>query len=178
MEGRMVYVLLAAAVAFSLLARFHESFPGDVPLLRWVQSWQHPVTTVFMEAVSLIGRAWFLFGLAGVVASALFVVHRRREGFAAVGTLAILGLNPLIQLLVDRPRPPTDLVGIASPLGGLGFLALDQKSFFGCGIHTSSSLMTTLWPSAIKESTCSWLNMVQIFGSVVLTNDTTMYLYK
>ena len=148
MKGRMVHVLLAAAVAISVLARFYESFPGDVPLLRWVQSWQRPVTTAFMEAMSLIGRSWALFGLAGVVTSALFVVHRRREGFAAMGTLAVLGLTPLLQLLVDRPRPPADLVGIAAPFGGFGFPSghgYQSLVLFGFLIYLVAIFVSRTW---------------------------------
>ena len=148
MKGWMVYALLAAAVALSLLARFHESFPGDVPLLRWVQSWEHPVTTAFMETTSLIGRSWAIFGLAGVVTSALFVVHRRREGLAAVATLAILALNPLLQLLVDRPRPPADLVGPAAHLGGHGFPsghAYHSLVLFGFLIYLATILISRTW---------------------------------
>jgi undecaprenyl-diphosphatase len=39
----------------------------------------------------------------------------------AAGTLGILLLTPLLQWLVNRPRPPADLVGLNVPFRGLGF---------------------------------------------------------
>jgi len=144
----MFYVLVAVAAAFSLLARFYEPFPGDVSLILWVQTWQHPVTTAFMEAVSLIGTSWLLIGLAGVAVPGLFLVHRRRESFAAVGTLGILALCPLLQLLVDRSRPPADLVGITDPLGGLSFPsghAYQSLVLFGFLIYLATIFVSRTW---------------------------------
>ena len=144
----MLYLLLAVTAAFSLLARFYEPFPGDVSLIRWVQSWQHPVTTAFMEAFSLLGRSWLMIGLAGVAVPGLFIVHRRRESFAAVGTLGILALCPLLQLLVDRSRPPADLVGITDPLGGLSFPsghAYQSLVLFGFLIYLATILVSRRW---------------------------------
>lgn len=121
MNGWGVYVLLTAAIVLSLLARFNERFPGDVALIQWVQSWRHPVTTAFMEALSLIGKSWIMIGLSGATVLGLFLAHRHRECLAAAGTLVILLLTPFLQLLVDRSRPPADLVGISDPFRGLGF---------------------------------------------------------
>jgi membrane-associated phospholipid phosphatase len=90
-SGLVVNVMLVAALIFSLLARFCETFPGDVSLIRWMQNWQHPTTTVFMEAVSQIGRPIVLLGLAGAAMLGLFLAKRRREGFVAVGLLNGLG---------------------------------------------------------------------------------------
>ena len=148
MKHWILYLLLAVATAFSLLARFFEPFPGDVSLIRWVQSWQNPTATAFMEAFSLIGKSWLIIGLAGVVASGLFLARRRREGLAALGVLALLSLTPLLQLLVDRPRPPADLVGVTNALGGLGFPsghAYQSLVLFGFLIYLVTVLVSRTW---------------------------------
>ncbi len=152
-NGWGVYVLLIAAVAFSLLARFNESFPGDVSLIRWMQTRQHPGTTAFMKAVSQIGKSLVLIGLAGAVALGLFVADRRRgrrsaECLAAAGVLVLLFLTPFLQILVDRSRPPADLVGIKNALGGFGFPSgHSYQSFvlFGFLIYLAGILISQTW---------------------------------
>lgn len=121
LKGWALTLLLGAAVAVSILAHFHEPFPGDTSLIQWVQSWRQPAVTTFMESVSLIGKSVVLIGLAALATLILLLTGRRREAIAATGTLVILLLTPLLQWLVNRPRPPADLVGLQSPFRGLGF---------------------------------------------------------
>lgn len=147
-EGVKLYILPTAAVALSLAARFYRSFPGDVALIQWVQTWRQPVTTTFMEALSLIGKSWLLIGMAGAVTAGLYVAHRRRAYTAAVGVLVILCLTPILQLLVDRPRPPADLVGLNDPLGGLGFPsghAYQSFVLFSFFFHLATILINRTW---------------------------------
>jgi undecaprenyl-diphosphatase len=110
-----LYLLLACAVALCLLARFHESFPGDEAVVHWVETWRHPTITDFMKAVSLIGDSWILVGIAGALAIGLLAVGRRREGLVSAGALGLLFLSPLLKWLIDRPRPPADLL-VTDPL--------------------------------------------------------------
>jgi undecaprenyl-diphosphatase len=148
LNGWGVYVLLTAAIVFALLARFYERFPGDVALIQWVQSWRRPVVTAFMEAFSLIGKSWILIGLAGATVLGLFLVHRRRECFAAVGVLVILLLTPFLQMLVDRSRPPADLVGINDPFRGFGFPsghAYQSFVLFSFLIYLTTVLISRTW---------------------------------
>lgn len=148
MKSRNLWLLLGVAAAFSLLARFYVPFPGDVPLILWSQSWQRPITTAFMEAVSVIGMGWLMFGLAGAVALALLALRRRWECQAAVGALVILSLSPLLKLLIDRPRPPADLVGLAHLPGGLGFPsghAFQSLVVFGILIYLASVFISRVW---------------------------------
>jgi undecaprenyl-diphosphatase len=147
--GRWIlYMLLAAAACIALFARFCNYFPGDQPLLEWFQTWRNPAVTGYMEAVSFIGRSWLIVGLAGLVVLGLFAFGRRREGFAATGIVAILLLSPLLKLLVDRPRPPLDLAGVANPLGGLGFPsghAFQSLVLFAFLIFLATILVRTTW---------------------------------
>jgi membrane-associated phospholipid phosphatase len=153
MNGRGLYVLLAAAVAFAILARFNESFPGDVSLIRWVRTRQYPVITAFMKAVSVIGKSWLLIGMAGATALGLFVAQRRRgerssEYLAAVGTLVIMVICPILQIPIDRSRPPADLVGLNDQIGGLSFPsghAYQSFVLFSFLIYLAAILISRTW---------------------------------
>ena len=148
-NGWGIYALLVAAATFSLLARFYEPLPGDVSVIQWVQSWRHPDTTALMEAVSLLGKSWLMIGLGAVVALGMYWANRRREFLAAAGTLGILILSPLLQLLVDRSRPPADLVGINAPFGGLSFPSghsYQSFVFYGFLIFLALVLVERTWP--------------------------------
>jgi undecaprenyl-diphosphatase len=148
MNDRMLYVLLLVALTFSFLAGFYEQFPGDVSIIQWMQTWHHTATTAFMEAASLAGSAWPVFALAGVVTLGLFIMRRRREGLVAAGAVAIMALNPLLKLLINRPRPPADLVGMAEPLGGFGFPsghAFQSLIIFGLLIYMASVHVSRMW---------------------------------
>jgi undecaprenyl-diphosphatase len=147
-DGWGVYVLLAAAAACSLLARFHEPLPGDVAVIRWVQTWRRPVVTTLMETVSLMGKSWLLIGLGAIAALGLYLAQRRREFTAAAGLLVLLVLSPILQLLVDRSRPPADLVGINAPFRGLSFPsghAYQSFLLFGFLIFLTTVLIDGTW---------------------------------
>jgi len=78
----------------------------------------------------------------------LFVARRRREGVAAAGVVILLLLTPLLQLLVDRPRPPIDLVGLTTPMGGRGFPSGHAyQSFVLCAflIYLAHRLIGRAW---------------------------------
>jgi undecaprenyl-diphosphatase len=121
MKRWWLYALAAVGVSLSLLARFYGTFPGEESLVRGVQNLQHPIATYFMEFITLFGTSYFLIVTAIVAVLALFALRRRREGFVALGILGLLLLSPLLKLIVDRPRPPLELVGLSEPFAGSGF---------------------------------------------------------
>ncbi len=123
-NGREGYVLLAAAIVIAILARFNESLPGDVSLIKWMQNRHRPAITSFMDGVSLLGRSPPLVGVVCATAISLFLVQQRRgrrttNYRTAVGVLVIMFFNPIIQIFVNRARPPASLV--REPLGGQSF---------------------------------------------------------
>lgn len=120
MRDWRLYLLLACAVALCVLARFYESFPGDERMIHWVETWRNPAITDCMKAVSFIGNSWILRGIAGALAIGLLAAGRRREGFVSAGVLALLFVSPLLQWLIDRPRPPADLL-VIDPLSTPSF---------------------------------------------------------
>jgi undecaprenyl-diphosphatase len=147
MNGREGYVLLVAAIALAILARFNESLPGDVSMIKWMQNRHRPAITSFMEAVSLIGRSPPLVGLVSATALAMFLVQRQRgrrlvNYRTAVGVLVIMFFNPIIQIFVNRSRPPADLV--SEPLGGQSFPsghAYEAVVVFGFFIYLAATFI-------------------------------------
>lgn len=116
-----IVFLIMASVGFSVPAFIYDRYPGDLGFIWAVQAWQHPVTTAFLATVSFIGKGWPMLGLAGSAVLCFGLVRRWRECCAFAVALAIMGLNPLLKLLVDRARPPADLVYTYDSFGGLGY---------------------------------------------------------
>ncbi len=147
-NGWWLYVMLVAGAALSLLARFYEPFPGDIPLILWVRSLQHPVTTDFMRTASLIGGPFPLIALAIAAAALLLLTNRRRECCALVCAVALPVLAPILKVLVDRPRPPADLLGSSYGFRGLGFPsghAFQSLVLFGFLFHLATVLISRKW---------------------------------
>jgi undecaprenyl-diphosphatase len=101
-----------------------------------------------MKALAQIGRPGSLIGLAGVVVAGLFLVRRRRECIAAAGALVMLILTPILQMLVNRSRPPADLLGIGDPFTGFSFPSghtFQTFVLFGFLIYLATVLISRMW---------------------------------
>ena len=162
MRRRTFYLVLlpAVAVASAIGARFLHAYPGDVLISQWVQSWQRPGVTAFMEAVSEVGRSALLFGLAITVTVLLFARRRNREGLVGAGAVVLLALVPLLQRLVDRPRPSAGLVGLDQPLSGLGFPsghAYQAIVLFGALIYLATTLIGRTWLRRLTQVSLTFL---------------------
>lgn len=117
----ILYLFLIAAITISLLAWFCDKLPGDEAVMKWVQTCDDSVFVDCSETISLFGQSWLLISLAGFVAIGLFIIKRPREGFVAVGALILKLVAPLMKDLIDRPRPPADMVMAADSFGEAGF---------------------------------------------------------
>ena len=162
MKWWIFYLVLlpAVAAAFGIGARFLDTYPGDLRISEWVQSWQIAGVAGFMEAVSEVGRSAFLFGLAISVTALLFALRRTREGRLSAGAVVLLALVPVLQLLVDRPRPAADLVGLDQPLSGLGFPsghAYQTMVLFGALIYLATTLIGRTWLRWLAQGSLSFL---------------------
>jgi undecaprenyl-diphosphatase len=111
--------LLAATIALTALAAGHDRLPGDLSIMEWAQGQPTPG-----ETVSDINRAVTtteaVIATGAVVAVLLWLGGRRREALLLALGLAVLPfLQSGVKELVDRPRPPADLVehraGFSSP---------------------------------------------------------------
>lgn len=121
MRTWILYLFLVLAVITSLFARFYGNFVGDVFLIEWMQDHQNSALTDAMEAVSLVGKSEIMLTLAAVLAGSMIALRRYREGYTATGALIFMLFLPLLKLMIDRPRPPVELVGIVDHPGDPGF---------------------------------------------------------
>ena len=114
-------LLLILSAVLAVLAHRVPYFPGDLQSMRFIQSMRSPFLTSFMIIVS----DGFTGIPAVVLAIALVLIIWWRLGMMEAIFMAITGvLSPianLFKLVIEQPRPPTTLVDIIIPIGGLGF---------------------------------------------------------
>jgi membrane-associated phospholipid phosphatase len=105
-------IVLLLAVALSVHAALRDRAPGDLAVARAVQDWPQPVGTS-SEAIRVLTSTEVVVAAGLVLAAALVAVRLR--GLALAWALLFVAL-PLVQsgvkALVDRPRPPADLVEV------------------------------------------------------------------
>ncbi|MBI4305848.1 MAG: phosphatase PAP2 family protein [Chloroflexi bacterium] len=141
------YGAFALAFAYSLPAFFLERFPGDLGIAVAVGSARHSPLTEFMEVVSFVGKGWPMIALAGVIAACFFLLRVPRACVAVLGGLVAMGINPLFKLIIQRPRPPAELVNATDTFGGLGFPsghAFQAVILFGVLAFLASDLIKDL----------------------------------
>lgn len=111
--------LVAASVALSVLAARHDRLPGDLSIMSWAQDLPFPGEAL-SDVVRAVAGTEVVLGTGAAVVVALWVLGRRREALLlAVGLVVLPLLQAGIKELVDRPRPPAELVerraGFSSP---------------------------------------------------------------
>ena len=114
-------LLLILSAVLAVFAHSVPYFPGDLQSMRFIQSIHNPFLTSFMIIVS----DGFTGIPAVVLAVAFVLIVWWRLGKMEAIFMAIAGvLSPianLFKLVIEQPRPPTSLVDIIIPVGGLGF---------------------------------------------------------
>ena len=101
---RLKLVLALLTLLLFVLASLFASFPGDLPLLLWLQGQQSPWLTKAAMTVSHLGDTPIILSMVGV-AVFLLLVWRRRD----VAVMMLLSLVPfeagiLLKLVVGRTR--------------------------------------------------------------------------
>ncbi len=113
-----------------------------------MQDHQNSALTDIMEVVSFMGNSDILLGLAGLVIGMMLAAKRYREGFTALGAFAFMTVLPGLKLIIDRPRPPADLVGILESPDALGFPSghtFHSLMIFGFLICMASVFISRVW---------------------------------
>ncbi len=110
---------IAALAGFLLLAylvRQTPYFAVDLAAARAVQSLRSPAFDSFMRAISWPGFPPQVLVTLALLLLAVFLTGRRREALYLVA--AIVGVAILAEstkILIDRPRPPPDLIYVVNP---------------------------------------------------------------
>ena len=140
------------AIILSADAVFQEHFVGDVFLVRAVQSATLGPWAATMQGATFIGQNFVLIGLALALFLWLLKSNRRAEASVVLGAVLSLGINPVLKLVVDRPRPADDLVVVWSDFGGLGFPsghAFSAIVLFGLLYYLAPAIVSRKMPVAL-----------------------------
>ena len=115
---------LAAFAALTVLVRAGLPLGGDLALARAVQavSWQalpwSPARPLFAVVDYVDGPRQV--ALAAAVIAAIFIIHRR-TAWVALACSVSAGAYTLVELAVQRPRPPADLVQVTRHASGFSY---------------------------------------------------------
>ena len=112
-------VVLAAAIALAVLAALDDRLPGDLSATSAVQDWPFPGEP-FADVLRLLSGTEVVAGVGAALAVIAWLAGRRRPALALAAGLALMVLFQFaVKEVVDRPRPPPDLVdlraGFTSP---------------------------------------------------------------
>lgn len=147
--GIGVATLTAAFVALAVVAHRVPYFPIDLTLMLAVQRIHSPWFVMPLAALSEVGFPPTIDFISAGIVLAMFVTGHRwaaiAAGFAAAG---IAGLNFLVKWLVDRPRPPTNLVSVAHHIRSTTFPAghvMTVTAFFGFLCYLAITRLEPSW---------------------------------
>jgi membrane-associated phospholipid phosphatase len=169
---RLYYFIYAVClILFGLLGySVHQSynFPSDSAINLWFKGIALPPVDSLMQAVSDFGETIPAIITVAVVAIVLLFFRRRLEAafVAILPSLAIL-LNLLLKVLIDRPRPGSELLdngGLSFPSGHVTYAVV----FF--------SFLFYLLPKLIKQSAVVVALRSLLIISILLISVSRVYL--
>ena len=121
MKTRFLVISSLLVILLSVAAAIQDYFFGDLYLARAIQDIRVSPWEDTMEAVSTIGRGLPMIAMA-LAFFCWFLLRGQRAEYMVLGAaLLSLAVNPLLKILVDRPRPTEDLVMIWRNPDGMGF---------------------------------------------------------
>jgi len=151
-EGRTIALTgglaLAGFLAMAYAASTTPYFSVDVSLTRWIQQ-LNPSLALVLDALSYIGFPPIVtIGYAVIILGMFLTRHRLAAVGAGMATLGAAGLTDLIKIIVQRPRPPAELVQVAHQIKSYGFPAghvLNATAFMGFLWYLAWARMAPSW---------------------------------
>ena len=102
-------------------AALQPRFPGDLAVAQWVQSFATPGLDTVMEGVTLLAGTLVIAATLLTAVVTLGIARRWHDAAAFLAIAVLQGLVQLAKLIVDRPRPPDDLVRVMDSYTSPGF---------------------------------------------------------
>lgn len=171
MKTNLLLIGVIVAVALSFGAAAWDYFAGDLFLALAVQDIRFSQWHGVMEVVSSIVRV-LPMAIGAAIVFCWLVWKRKRSEYLTVGiTLICLGLNPLLKLLIERPRPTEDLVSVLGHYSGLSFPsghAFTSMLMFG--------LLFYLAPLILKWQRAIYMTRTACLAMIILTGISRVYL--
>jgi len=147
-------VLLAAlslsVLLISVYAHEYARFPGDLTLELHIQAFDSSFVKQAMKVVSQLGGEQVGAALVLVAALLFFwVKNRRSDSLMLVGAGLLIQVYQVLKLIVERPRPSSDLVSVfqreqtsSFPSGHATFaMAFFGALFYFSSIYISSPIL-------------------------------------
>jgi membrane-associated phospholipid phosphatase len=152
--------LLLVAAALTIAAGYRAYFPGDLALIRWVQSLA-PASAAWAQWISATGKSpWSLLLVTMTVIISWTVAGLRGALLALASFAGMKLLGQYLGPLAARPRPAPELVRVTGGLSGYSFPsvhALVYASTFGF-LAVLFAVKTTGLPRLAAVSFCvAWL---------------------
>jgi membrane-associated phospholipid phosphatase len=112
-----VLLLLGGFTLLALMLRHAAGTAFDVAITRWVQQFENPAFAALMQGISALGyRPWSDVMLIGAIGGCLAARWYREAAFVVV-TQGAGWLAASIKLLIERPRPTSELVRVLGHVG-------------------------------------------------------------
>ena len=122
--------LTILGLIMSIFAWFTELFPGDLYLILRLQSLHSNFLLSIMKGVSFIFGGWFSIVVVVVIGIIVWWRIGKLEAIliAVAGMLSLV--NTVLKLIINRQRPPANLVQVFYPMQTNGFPSRVLKN--GC----------------------------------------------
>lgn len=121
MNKGLLVVALILVIVLSFAAAIQDYFLGDLYLARAIQEIKITLWQDAMEFVSLVGKVRPMLVMTFALFCWFLLKRQKAEYMVMGGALLSLTVNPMLKLLVHRPRPSGDLVAIWTDTSGMGF---------------------------------------------------------
>ena len=114
-------LLLIISAILAVFAHSRPYFPGDIPVMQFVQTRSSNFLTSFMTIVS--NSSTGIPAVLLVIALVLIIWWRlgKLEAIFMAATGVLSPIANLFKLIIEQPRPPATIANIILPIGGLGF---------------------------------------------------------
>lgn len=162
------YVILTIAVftLLAFLARGTAYFGIDLTITEWIQSYHSDWLTVLMRLVSWPGYLPQVVAVIALLPAGLYALGLRREALYTLGAgLGSEGLNFLLKVSIQRPRPSASLVEVLRDVSGFSFPSghvMFYTAFFGFLLFLSYTHLRASWKRALLLAL--WAMMVILVG--------------
>ncbi len=163
----MLLAILVLAVAFtSIYAHRYARFRGDLTFELRLQAFRSVPLTQAMKAVSALGDGAGATALSLAAALLFWLKRRRRQSLLiiAAGLLSLAGQG--LKLVVDRPRPTSDLVWVEATESSSSFPsghAVFAMAFFGALFYFAGVYVRNpIWKRAAQAVAAALIVLIGI----------------
>ena len=167
MSKRVFVTVTLVAILLSAGAATRDYFLIDPIISKTIQEIDIAPWNELMETASILGTTLPMACLS-VGFFCWFLFKRQRAEYVVLGSaLLSFGLNPILKLLIDRPRPTEDLVMIWRDSAGMGFPsghAYTSMVLFGLLFYLAPTMLSVRRAKTLRLMRIICLSMITLIG--------------